>query len=301
IKTVQFTPNGQWLLAGWRSGGMRMWDVGNRGHVLTGNRVPGGFSQDGQHFAGGDGGGAAFCRLLVPRALRQFRPHHSGAVRLFWSRDNRHLVSLDHHFEVRVWDVEEGKVLDRFSARPGDHYSAPNAAVAISDDGKLAGYASGGPESLVRLRDVKNHTFLRTGTLPEGFERMVYKEGKFLLIRQEFELAQRTRYEKTGNLLGLSLVPPTSWPGAACIIRLLTASGCRNTVIREFGPGTEDAPARRSILRLAVPGEEGFHDSGVTTDGRYYWWVGPRRPAANSRVEVWEVATGQRIWKRDFP
>src|SRR5262249_3685264 len=97
IKTVQFTPNGQWLLAGWRSGGMRMWDVGNRGHVLTGNRVPGGFSQDGQHFAGGDGGGAAFCRLLVPRALRQFRGHHSGAVRLVWSRDNRHLVSLDHH------------------------------------------------------------------------------------------------------------------------------------------------------------------------------------------------------------
>jgi WD40 repeat protein len=302
IKTVQFTPEGQWLLAASRTGSMRMWDVRNWEQVLTGSYAPGTFSPDGKHLAAGNGGGVAFCRLLVPRALRQLRGHRNGLTQVAWSRDHRHLVSLDPYFEVRVWDVVAGRLLDRFLAPPHErYYSAANGAVAISGDGQLVGYASGGPESIVRLRDVKNHTFLGKWLLPDGFERMVYKEGRFLLIRQELALGQLTRDASSWkHFLGLSLVQPTSGPGAACTLHLLTAPRCRNTVIREFGPG-QDPTVRRSILRPAVPGEVSFYDSAVSADGRYYLWVGPRRPPQNSRVEVWDVAARKRIWKRNFP
>lgn len=44
-----------------------------------------------------------------------------------------------------------------------------------------------------------------------------------------------------------------------------------------------------------------MHDVSFTPDGRYYCWVGPRRPARDCRVEVYEVATGRLVTRVPVP
>jgi WD40 repeat protein len=58
-------------------------------------------------------------------------------------------------------------------------------------------------------------------------------------------------------------------------------------------------PHMLRVIRPSLPGDRRrFLDSGLTPDGRLHWWVGPREPSANRRVEVRRVDNGEpiRIW-----
>jgi len=258
VTAMQFSPDGRWLLAGSRQDST-LWDVATGEELIAGpGGAPWGFSNDGRWLAAAGIKGAMFCELVVPRALVHLRGHLSKVVQIAWSKDNRHLVSFDKSFDVRVWDAHAGLALDAFRAPPGDFY-AENAAIALSDDGRLMAYASGGMKSTVLIRDISKHVQLGAWELPKGCEKLIsIGPRQFLLVREErtSEDAQALR-----------------------------------TVVRELKPG--HPPDITRILRPARNGDEaGFFKAGLTPDGRYHFWMGPRRPHENCRVEVREVATG---------
>ncbi|MFL5339123.1 MAG: WD40 repeat domain-containing protein, partial [Gemmataceae bacterium] len=264
--SLQFTPDGQYLLAGGRASNLYVWEVGTGAQVLTGRSPPSGFAADGRRFAGGDGSRVSICTLLTPQALRDLSGHRASPTRLAWSGDSRRLASLDFRSEVRVWDVDRGLPLGAFDVPRGTFYS-PNAAIALSDDGSLLGYASGGKDAVAVLADASTGKELDRWPLPTGFERMVYAGGRFLLLREEETHAGKFDWQ---------------------------------TVAREFGPDHSPADSMR-IVRPAVAGEVDFHTSGLTADGRFYWWIGPRRPPANMRAEVREIATGRLVKSVPIP
>ncbi len=265
VDNILFSPDGRWLLAGHRAAGMKIWDVVTGQQVLTGPDTPWAFARQGACFAGGSNRGVAFCELLVPQALRYLSGHRASVSRIAWSSDHRHLVSLDSRFEVRVWDVVRALSVDRFREHPGGYFGG-NAAVALSDDGKQVAYASGGRgEAHALIRDVATGR-VDTWKLPGGFEQLAYTgQGKFLLVREQYEENQRTV----------------------------------QSVVWELAAGTP--PKMLRVLRRSEAGDEGFLFSGLTPDGRSFWWSGPRVPAHNRRVEVYEVATGRRITRVPRP
>ncbi|HEV3260446.1 MAG TPA: serine/threonine-protein kinase [Gemmataceae bacterium] len=261
VTTVRFTPDGRWLLAGERET-MKMWDVGSGEQLLTGLYPPWGFSRDGRYFAGGRNAGLAFCRLVVPKALRRLHGHRSTVAGMAWSRDNRHLVTMDSGFGVRVWDVERAVALDQFAGPPG-RLSAGNAAVALSPDGGQVAYVNGG-ESQALIRDVKAGKELATWKLPPGFERLAYAKNGFLLVREELDDRRNLRSA------AYSLVP-----------------GRAPRLLRVFRPGER--------------GEQSFFTSALTPDGRYYYWDGPRRPPDHHRIEVYDVTAGKLVTRVPQP
>jgi WD40 repeat protein/tRNA A-37 threonylcarbamoyl transferase component Bud32 len=261
VSHIRFHPSGRWVLADFRNGDYKMWDAVTGEQVLAGRGTLVGFSRDGRRLAAARRDGVAFGDLLLPQVIRQLPGHRAGIGPLAWSRDHRHLASLDNRFLVLTWDVERGELVDTLDAPPGG-FHALQAAVALSDDARQLAYASGGEKEVRALiRDVKTHSTLFTWNLPEGFETLTYGAGKFLLLREEKEAPDKDIY---------------------------------HTVIRELAV---DKPA--GVVRVLRPSEPGdvwrFLDRGLTPDGRYYLWVGPRRPAQKHRVEVWEVATGRRV------
>ena len=206
-----------------------------------------------------------FGDLVLPQVIKSLTGHLSIVEKLAWSRDKRHLVSLDNRFEVRVWDTARGVPIDEFRApRANETYFATNAAVALSDDGKLVAYASGGkPAAHALIRDVTTGRTLARWELPDGFDRMTYADGCFLLVREELD--------------------EEKWEGTRR----------RDTVARVLIVGKP--PDVMRIVRPADGEEKGFFTSDLSPDGRLYLWIGPREPSENRRVEVREVATGRLI------
>jgi WD40 repeat protein len=265
VSSLLFDPDGRWLLAGNVGGNMQMWDAATGKRVLSGPYAPRSFARDGRSFAGGNLSSVAFCRLHAPGALRQMTGHQASVHQVAWSRDNRHLISLDASFVVRVWDAERAVLVNAFREPPGQH-SPDNAAVALSADGGEVAYANGG-ETRVRLHEVRTAKNLGDWKLPPGYERLAYLDGaKFLLVREEED--------------------PKAGPA-------------RRSAAYELAAGKPPHLVR--ILRPAVPGEAGFLLSGLTPDLRFFWWDGPRVPPQNHRTEVIEVATGRRIHRLRVP
>jgi WD40 repeat protein len=256
VTSIVFQPGTRYVLAGVRNGGTRVWDATTGEQVLTGPEAPWGFARHGRRFAAGGAGGVTCCELSPPEVIRPLAGNLAQPEQTAWSRDNRHMVSLDSAFVMRVWDVVAGRPLREFRGPPGRFYPT-NAAVALSDDGRQLGYANGG-ESLVLLWDVATGKELGRWQLAPGFERLVCKGGStFLLVREE---------RKGGGL---------------------------RSAAYEFAAGKP--PREVSEVRAPVDGESTFFTSALTPDGRYYWWAGPREPPTAYRVEVREVATGRLV------
>jgi WD40 repeat protein/tRNA A-37 threonylcarbamoyl transferase component Bud32 len=266
---VLFHPDGGWLLAGRGSGNspVKIWGVVTGEQVLTGaGGTPDAFSSDGRCFATGKTGEVMFCDLQPPQNLVSLNGHRAGITRLAWSRDNRHLASLDSGFEVRVWDIRRARAIDTFWPPAGDLYD--NADVAISDDARTVAYASGGDhKATALLRDVNKGADLGEWPLPGGYESLAAAGGKFLLVREE----------------DLGEPPADDNP---------TKRRPTHGVAYEWAVGKP--PVQLREIRPTGPGDvRRFLQHGLTPDGLYYWWSGPRRPPTEWRVEVREVATGR--------
>jgi WD40 repeat protein len=232
-------------------------------HVLTVRHTAWGFTEDGRRFAGGGQAEVALCEFLQTDVFRPLTGHPTVVDRVAWSRDNRHLASLDAAFGLRVWDAVRGVLLGEFDAPRGRYY-APNAGLALSDDGAQLAYVNGG-ESQVILWDVKTRKRVEAWKLRPGYECLTCVGGaRFLLAREE---------AAAGGKGGL---------------RSAAYELARGKPLREVRE-----------VRKAVEGERGFFHSGLTPDGRYYWWSGPREPQKAYRVEVREVATGRLV--REVP
>ena len=145
----------------------------------------------------GDFDRVVFCDLVVPQTLQLLRGHLSTVERLAWSRDNRHLVTLDNRFEVRIWDVMQGVSVDEFRPPPGGFF-ATNAAVALSDDARLVAYASGG-EIMFTCTDPRSRD--RQNPRPMGIARGIRADD---LCRRPFPACsakRKTRVRRTGGLV----------------------------------------------------------------------------------------------------
>jgi hypothetical protein len=150
-----------------------------------------------------------------------------------------------------------------------------NSAVAISDDGRHVAYASGGDEkrAVAVIRSPQTHSSSTEWPLDPGFERMTFAQGRFVLMREEREVAP------------VEVVAPNAWRSHTVMYELRS----------EGSP-----PQKKGVFRSSEPGGLwGFLDSRLTPDAAYHVWVGPRDPPQERRVEVREVVTG-RLLRREL-
>jgi tRNA A-37 threonylcarbamoyl transferase component Bud32 len=273
---VAFTTNG-WLVAGaYGTSTLTVWDVERGEPVLTTDLHAGSISVSahGRLLAGAGTDFACFGELRLPTIIRQLHGHRTYLSRSAWARGSHsgkqvsHLATLDAHFEMRVWNLDGSRCVDVFAAPRGDdRFYAKNAAVALSDDGRLLAYASGGEQRAeVVIRDVANRTDLARWPLPGGFSKLAHlAQDRFLLVREEFEPGKQTL----------------------------------ESVVREV---CADTPGTPRTLRKSEPSDvRRFLESDLTSAGRYYVWTGPRQPATRRRAEVWDVAKRQLIIRVPWP
>jgi serine/threonine protein kinase/WD40 repeat protein len=269
VSGIAFSPRGNWVAASHRDSNLKIWDVASGKLVLQmtsqeETQVPSEFTADGMRLAVSHHAGVGMHSILLPRIIRQLSGHPAHVVHVAWSGDNRHMVSLDGRYEVRVWDLNDCACVDDFPAPPSDEFWADQAAVALSDYGRLAAYASGGRnKAQALLRDVRNHAVIRQWELPGGFEKLGYAgDDTFVSVREEIE-------------------PP---------------KGTMRTVVRQLALGKA---VQERVLRPSNAGDgRWFFHHDLTPDARVYSWTGPREPRAARRVEAWNVRAGERRFVR---
>ncbi len=258
VRSVFFHRIAPYLLAGGRHA-MSVWNSVTGEKLLATDGTPWGVSRDGLRVGVGGTGTAMLYDFRLPKEVRTLYGHDASLDQIAWARDGRRLATLDGSYEIRVWDAATGVAVAAFDGQPGEKF-AQNAAIALSDDGGHLAYVNNGGQ--VVLWDVASQKSLEKWTIAPGYERLVCTGGaRFLLVREEF----------------LKNPPPE---------RL-------RSVAYEFAAGRPLREVRE--VRPAVDKEEKHFMSGITPDGRFYYWSGPRLPPRNNRVEVYEVATGRRL------
>lgn len=274
VKRLVFSPDGRWLLASEQIQDMKVFEVSTGQQVLIARGHPGGFSRDGRSLAAATNQDIAFCAFLFPDGLDSWSGHRSAIDNLAWSRDNLHLASLDTGFELRTWKLGRPPPVDVFRL-PDTEFYAHNASLAISDDAHWVSCATGGElKSRLFLFEPQTHRTVYVHDLPAGFERLAFVDGKFVLVREEKDPDQPAQAD------------PQAWRVRTAVYEL---TGNRR-------------PGSPRILRRAEPSDfRRFVDQSLTPDGRFYLWVGPRLPRKDQRVEIYEVATGRRLFRLACP
>jgi len=260
VGSIAFTPDGRWLLASQRGTPIRVWDVAAERLLMCGSGpFSNGLARDGSLLATGSMEDVTFAELAPPQIIREFSGHARGVQQIVWSADSRRFATIDTGFAVRVW--EPGSPVPVYSiAAPAENFFAhhSNAGLALSPDGRLLAFASGGDkESHLFVRDIALGELLWSGTLGGGHEHLVaVGDNEFLLAREQRDPDSNTS----------------------------------QTVLYRWQAGHE--PALQPVLRRGRPGEKGFFDGELSRDGRHFIWAGPREPWSDQRLEIWDVATG---------
>lgn len=271
VRNIVFSPDGRWLAAGFRQEPATIWDVITGEPILrmgSGLGIPWAFTHDGSGLVVSDTDRVTLCELTLPNVIRALTGHRSAVARVAWSRDNLRIISLDRSCDVRIWNVAGNVPVDFFQGPRSDEFWADHGAVALSDNGQLAAFATSGENrSRVILRDVATRTKIEDWPLPGGYEEMAAAgDGKFLLVREEIQ--------NDGQNV--------------------------KTVVRELAPG-KPLPKGR-ILRKSLPGDaRRFLEHDLTPDGRLYAWCGPRFPSNMRRVEVHDLHAGYKVYEKKLP
>ena len=151
-----------------------------------------------------------------------------------------------------------------FAAPRTGGFWAYQGFVALSPDGRRVGYASGGLEAArAVVYDVDDRKPVAEWDLPGGFETLAAAgPDRFVLVREETRAAD-------GNV---------------------------RTVAYDLEPGKPLGPGR--VVRESEPGDQRrFMDHWLLPDGTHYLWAGPREPAADRRIELYNVADGRLVWR----
>jgi WD40 repeat protein len=245
--SIFFSPDGRWLLAGSRNDGLHIWDTASGEEILSGGPAPLGLSRDGRTLALGGSEVVQFRDILFPKTLHRLTGHRNPVRRVTWSENNHHFAILDNRYEVRVWEPtgagNGGPRLIQTIQLPFGGFFPSNCGFALSTDGRLLAYASGGVPSHVRIYNVQSGAEVNRWTLPGGFEAMTsLGAGKFLLVREQLTPPERTV----------------------------------DTVVWELEAGKAARQVR--ILRKSQPGDQrSFLSRMLTPNGRFYLWLGPRK------------------------
>ena len=266
VSTIVFTPDGRWVTAHYRDAGARFWDTRTGQLGLVGQAAVWGFSRDGRTHVSTAPDTVMFQELQYPEALVRFPAQRASIEHLSWSADGRRLASLASNFEVRVWDATRpGQPVCTIQGPQTGGFYAHQAHVALSPDGRRLAYASGGElAAKAAIYDVTSGRPLGTWDLAGGYETLAPAgPDRFVLIREEEPAGPQTNV---------------------------------TTVAYDLEVG--QPLGRRRVLRASEPGDvRRFVNHWVLPDGKHYLWAGPRWPAGDRRVELYDVATGKLVWR----
>lgn len=265
ISHLAFTPDGRWFTAHFRNTTMQVRDSATGQLVLTCPLPIWGFARDGKTYAAASTNEIAFGELLPPRGVDRYAGHLAAVEQLAWAPEGRRFATLSSDYEMRAWDTARpGSAVAAFPVPPSAGFWATQSAIALGPGGRQAAYASGGRDrSRVVVNEVATAKEVASWDIPGGFEKLCpVSEGQFLSVREE------------------------------------TGGGSQNvTTVRRLLEVGRPCPAGHVIRAPAAPDRSQFMDHWLSQDGRHYLWAGPREPATDRRVELYEVHTGRLAWQ----
>jgi eukaryotic-like serine/threonine-protein kinase len=181
LRSMAFSPDGNWLLTGDGHGELRVWNL------LTGqsNSIPAhsvpllciAFSPDGKTFATGSSDGKPiqlwdFATLTLK--AHEFRGQAGDVWSLAFSPDGKELASGTRDGLVRIWTIAN-TAKQSFPAINADEY----ANITFSPDSRL--FAGGCKDSTVKIWDVATHKLIAT-IRNAGFVVAFSEDGERLLV-----------------------------------------------------------------------------------------------------------------------
>jgi serine/threonine protein kinase/WD40 repeat protein len=265
VSRIVFTPDGRWVTGHFRDAGARFWDAWTGRLALIARTHPWSFSRDGRTHVASTTGGVEFGTLQYPEVLTRWEGHRATVMHLGWDQNSRRVASLASDYSIRVWDLDQpGASVATMKGPNTKGFWATQGYVALSPDGKRLGYVSGGKkESKAVVYDVATSKPLGDWDLPGGFETMAAAgPDRFVVVREQ-------THPGTGNV---------------------------STFVYDLEPG-KPLPPGREIRKSGARDESRFIEHWLMPDGKHYLWSGPRVPARERRVELYNVAQGKLVWR----
>jgi WD40 repeat protein/transcriptional regulator with XRE-family HTH domain len=161
IYSVEFSPDGQYVLTGSQDGSARLWDVESGREVRqfishTGGVAAVAFSPDGKLvLTGGNDGAARLWDAASGRELRRFGANTEGLMAVAFSSDGQYALTAGGDQTARLWNPATGEEIRVFAG----HTSLVSAAV-FSPDGLQV--LTGSFDGTARLWDTMTGQTLRT-------------------------------------------------------------------------------------------------------------------------------------------
>jgi WD40 repeat protein len=162
VRSITFSPDGKWLVAGYLNGTIVLWNVSDPAHPVQLSNFPGhpdvvhslAFSPDGKRLASGSRDHTISLWDVSdpthPTKLSSASKHSSYVYSVAFSPDGKRLASGSDDSDIILWDVSNPTSPVTLSIISGHHNAV--RSVAFSPDGKRL--ASGGYDATIILWDV---------------------------------------------------------------------------------------------------------------------------------------------------
>jgi WD40 repeat protein/uncharacterized caspase-like protein len=294
---VAASPDGRWVAAATREGGLQLWGNGETDVALENDNARGettalAFAPGGRTLVSGDrDGGLRFWSLPDGRGLPGVAGRRGQVTDLSVSADARYLLQISRDGQAAVWDLRDGRALQRLDGTW--------ASGALAADGSVALLAGLETEGIV---SVERSTGRPGGVTFEHPGRRAPKVGKLALSRDGKWLAGAGRERgvawvwelATGRLAATVMghdAPSrmTAVGFAADGSRLVTAAEDGLVIIHDWDPARVERPVREASRLRAGETAEGdpvpVSAAQVDATGRV------AAGCVDGRVVLWEAGS----------